>query len=43
MLVPNVDSKKYISVDFKQPKTVADQMLEYSKAILTFKKYLYNK
>jgi dipeptidyl-peptidase-3 len=33
MLVPNVDSQwNIISVDFKQPKTVADQMLEYSKA-----------
>jgi hypothetical protein len=37
----NADSKgNIISIDAKQPKTFADQMLEYSKLILTFKKHL---
>jgi hypothetical protein len=37
----NADSKgNIISIDAKQPKTFADQMLEYSKLTLTFKKHL---
>jgi dipeptidyl-peptidase-3 len=32
VLVPNVDSKgNIISIDVKQPKTFAEQMLNYSK------------
>jgi hypothetical protein len=35
--------KNIISVDFKQPKTFADQMLEYSKADINVYTFITNR